>query len=78
MATNNESASAANSHVDDASSLKQQAKVTFDDLASQERRTRIAFLENQQAELETEIRLLKQNGRLHNSYIEAYFKNGKS
>ncbi len=36
--------------------------VTFDNLASQERRTRIAFLENQQAELETEIRLLKQNG----------------
>ena len=37
------------------------SKVTFDELASQERRTRIAFLENQQAELETEIRLLKQN-----------------
>ena len=36
-------------------------QVTFDDLASQERRTRIAFLENQQAELETEIRLLRQN-----------------
>ena len=29
-------------------------------LEDQERRTRIALLENQQAELETEIRLLKQ------------------
>ena len=44
-------------------------KVTFDDLASQERRTRIAFLENQQAELETEIRLLKQNGN-SNAFLE--------
>ena len=38
-------------------------KSKLDELVDQERRTKIAFLENQQAELETEIRLLKQNGR---------------
>ena len=39
------------------------AKSPTNDLESQERRTRIALLENQQAELETEIRLLKQCGK---------------
>ncbi len=41
-------------------------KSKLDELVEQERRTRIAFLENQQAELETEIRLLKQNGKFSN------------
>lgn len=48
MANSNNSCSSTNPH-------------TKGELANQERRTRIAFLENQQAELETEIRLLKQD-----------------
>ena len=43
--------------------LSGNAKSPTNDLESQERRTRIALLENQQAELETEIRLLKQCGK---------------
>ena len=43
-------------------------RVKFEDLESKERRIRIAYLENQQAELGTEIKLLKQRG----SYL---FKN---
>ena len=45
-------------------------KSKLDELVEQERRTRIAFLENQQAELETEIRLLKQNGKSSNHVID--------
>ena len=37
-------------------------RVKFEDLESKERRIRIAYLENQQAELGTEIKLLKQRG----------------
>ena len=37
-------------------------RVKFTDLESKERRIRIAYLENQQAELGTEIKLLKQRG----------------
>lgn len=40
---------------------KSGSKSKIEELVGQERRTRIAFLENQQAELETEIRLLNQN-----------------
>ena len=65
MATNETSSSITESKTEDSvDSSKNQTKVTFEkNLVSQENRTRIAFLEMQQAELETEIRLLKQNGK---------------
>ena len=65
MATNEISSSRTESKTEDSvDSAKNQTKVTFEkNLVSQENRTRIAFLEMQQAELETEIRLLKQNGK---------------
>ena len=65
MATNETSTSTTESKTEDSvDSAKNQTKVTFEkNLVSQENRTRIAFLENQQAELETEIRLLRQNGK---------------
>ena len=67
MATNELSGSTGGLKTEEGSSTdsaKNQPKVTFEkDLEGQERRTRIAFLENQQAELETEIRLLRQNGK---------------
>ena len=49
--------------------LSGNAKSPTNDLESQERRTRIALLENQQAELETEIRLLKQCGKFHSYFL---------
>jgi hypothetical protein len=63
MATNETSSTKTESKTEDSvDSAKNQTKVTFEkNLVSQENRTRIAFLEMQQAELETEIRLLKQN-----------------
>ena len=66
MATNETSSSiiTESKTEDSVDSSKNQSKVTFEkNLVSQENRTRIAFLEMQQAELETEIRLLKQNGK---------------
>ena len=65
MATNETSRSITESKTEDSvDASKNQSKVTFEkNLVSQENRTRIAFLENQQAELETEIRLLRQNGK---------------
>ena len=65
MATNETSSTKTESKTEDSvDSAKNQTKVTFEkNLVSQENRTRIAFLEMQQAELETEIRLLKQNGK---------------
>ena len=65
MATNETSSSITESKTEDSvDSSKNQTKVTFEkNLVSQENRTRIAFLEMQQAELETEIRLLRQNGK---------------
>ena len=50
-------------------------------LEDQERRTRIALLENQQAELETEIRLLKQCSKSFNRsspYVTKSCPNSKS
>ena len=49
--------------------LSGNAKSPTNDLESQERRTRIALLENQQAELETEIRLLKQCGKFYSYFL---------
>ena len=65
MATNETFTNTTESKTEDSvDSSKNQSKVTFEkNLVSQENRTRIAFLEMQQAELETEIRLLKQNGK---------------
>ena len=65
MATNETFTNTTESKTEDSvDSAKNQTKVTFEkNLVSQENRTRIAFLEMQQAELETEIRLLKQNGK---------------
>jgi len=66
MATNENSTSATTTDLNKndesvESSAKNKTKVTLEkDLEGQERRIRISFLENQQAELETEIRLLKQ------------------
>ena len=73
MATNENSTSATTADLNKndesvESSAKNKTKVTLEkDLEGQERRIRISFLENQQAELETEIRLLKQGGKTKNS-----------
>ena len=75
MATNENSTSATTTELnknDESvdSSAKNQTKVTVEkDLEGQERRIRISFLENQQAELETEIRLLKQGGKTNIVYL---------